>query len=182
MQAIRTKPGNIGHFAQAKTAVFDNETAALQASLVDPEKQKEIDREYDKKQILKMVIQSNLISGGMEERHLSSISDPTKEKMIGLAGLIQDKKLIEALNGMEDTMESLNDPVLNAIIIDGEDDEVDYVIGLLQAALEQRRPPVTYARLGGMNGLKLSRAAFAVMLKFSDVLDDFVALKDEVTT
>ena len=38
---MKTKPGNIGHFAQAKTAVFDTETAALQTSLVDESKQKE---------------------------------------------------------------------------------------------------------------------------------------------
>ena len=47
--------------------------------------------------------------------------------------------------------------------------------------LEDRRPPISFARLGGLNGLKISRAAFAVMLKYSDVLDDFVALKDEIT-
>lgn len=38
---VKTKPGNIGHFAQAKTATFDPETAALTTALVDATKQKE---------------------------------------------------------------------------------------------------------------------------------------------
>lgn len=39
---------------------------------------------------------------------------------------------------------------------------------------------VPFARLGGADGLRLSRAAFAVMVKFSDLLDDFRALVDQV--
>lgn len=35
---VKTKPGNIGHFAQAKTAVLDTEKAAVQINLVDEEK------------------------------------------------------------------------------------------------------------------------------------------------
>ena len=38
---VKTKPGNIGHFVHSKAAIFDNESAALQAQLVNPEKQKE---------------------------------------------------------------------------------------------------------------------------------------------
>ena len=40
---------------------------------------------------------------------------------------------------------------------------------------------VPYARLGGQTGLRMSRAAFAVMVKFSDLLEDFVALVDFVS-
>jgi len=39
---------------------------------------------------------------------------------------------------------------------------------------------VPFARLGGADGLRLSRAAFAVMVKFSDLLDDFTSLVDQV--
>ena len=39
---IKTKPGNIGHFVQSKKATFDNETSALQAQLVNEEKQKDV--------------------------------------------------------------------------------------------------------------------------------------------
>jgi len=44
--------------------------------------------------------------------------------------------------------------------------------------LETKMPMVTYARIGGKDGMKMSRAAFAVMIKFSDLVEDFVALVD----
>ena len=46
--------------------------------------------------------------------------------------------------------------------------------------LETRVPMVPHARLGGKDGLRMNRAAFAVMVKFSDCLDDFIALVDSV--
>lgn len=39
---------------------------------------------------------------------------------------------------------------------------------------------IPHAGLAGADGLRLSRAAFAVMIKFSDLLDDFTALVDAV--
>jgi hypothetical protein len=39
---------------------------------------------------------------------------------------------------------------------------------------------VPYARLGGIDGLKLSRSAFAVMIKFSEFFEDFQNMVDEV--
>jgi len=39
---------------------------------------------------------------------------------------------------------------------------------------------VAYARLSGEDGMRLSRAAFSVMLKFSEFFDDFNNLIDEV--
>lgn len=40
---------------------------------------------------------------------------------------------------------------------------------------------VPYARLGGEDGMRLSRAAFAVMVKFSnDGIDKFTELVDEI--
>jgi len=46
--------------------------------------------------------------------------------------------------------------------------------------VERKIPMVPYARMGGANGLKMSRAAFAVMIKFSDMLDDFNVIVDAV--
>ena len=39
---IKTKPGNIGHFVQAKAVGFDPDTSTLQTSLVNEDKQKEV--------------------------------------------------------------------------------------------------------------------------------------------
>ena len=46
--------------------------------------------------------------------------------------------------------------------------------------IQTRSPPIQFARLGGVNGLKLTRSSFAVMIKFSDILEDFIALQEEV--
>jgi hypothetical protein len=39
---------------------------------------------------------------------------------------------------------------------------------------------VAYARLAGVDGMRLSRAAFGVMIKFSEFFDTFVHMIDEV--
>ena len=39
-----------------------------------------------------------------------------------------------------------------------------------------KRPPCIFARLGGQTGERLSRAAFAVLLKFSLSIDSFLKL------
>jgi len=39
---------------------------------------------------------------------------------------------------------------------------------------------VAYARLSGEDGMRLSRAAFAVMIKFSEFFDEFNQLVDEI--
>ena len=46
--------------------------------------------------------------------------------------------------------------------------------------LEKKVPFVPYARLGGQDGMRLSRAAFAVMIKFSEFFEDFISLVDEI--
>ena len=40
-------------------------------------------------------------------------------------------------------------------------------------------PMVPHARIGGPDGMRLTRAAFAVMIKFSDLTADLVAAIDE---
>lgn len=57
---------------------------------------------------------------------------------------------------------------------------MDRVIGYLQSFLERKVPIVPYARLSGEDGMRLSRAAFAVMIKFSEYFEDFSNLIDEV--
>jgi hypothetical protein len=77
------------------------------------------------------------------------------------------------------------DHVLAAILHAGTDAETDLTLGYLQRMLaalpmKDRDAMVPFAGLGGADGLRLSRAAFAVMVKFSDLLDDFTALVDAV--
>lgn len=54
------------------------------------------------------------------------------------------------------------------------------MITYLQQFLERKIPMVAYARLSGEDGMRLSRAAFAVMIKFSEFFDEFHNLVDEL--
>ena len=51
--------------------------------------------------------------------------------------------------------------------------KVDRVLDILQKGLVTKNPPCLFARLGGEWGLPLTKAAFAVMIKFSASLDIF---------
>ena len=73
------------------------------------------------------------------------------------------------------------DELLESIIHSGKNELVDRLIGYLQQMLERKNPMVPYARLAGVDGMRLSRAALGVMIKFSDYLIDTVILcKDEI--
>jgi hypothetical protein len=72
------------------------------------------------------------------------------------------------------------DRMVHAVIHQGENQFVDLVISLLQSSLERKRPFVAHARLAGLDGMRLSRAAFGVMIKFSEFFDAFTDVIDEV--
>ncbi len=50
----------------------------------------------------------------------------------------------------------------------------------LQSLLEKKVPLVPYARLGGIEGLRLTRAAFSSIIKFSNLADSLSDMIDEV--
>jgi hypothetical protein len=72
------------------------------------------------------------------------------------------------------------DKLISAIIHEGENEHVDRLIGYLQGFLERKVPFVPYARLSGADGMRLSRASFGVMIKFSEFFESFCALVDEL--
>jgi hypothetical protein len=82
-----------------------------------------------------------------------------------------DETLAEILND-EACDYTTEDQVLEAIINEGKDESVDQAIKYLQLLYEKRKP-IPLARIGGKAGLQMSRIAFAIMIKFSDLLDIF---------
>lgn len=72
------------------------------------------------------------------------------------------------------------DHIVEAIITPNTDENVDRVITYLQQFLERKIPMVPYARLAGSDGMRLSRATFAVMIKFSEFFQDFIDIVGEV--
>lgn len=123
-----------------------------------------------------MILSSNLLSGGIEDAHLPLFSQESKEILTSFATLMDDQVYIKALsNESQDS-----DDTLQAIIYKGKNADVDKAIKYLQKMIESSRPRPAYASLGGENGLKLTRSAFAVMIKFSDLLQDFEMLVDTI--
>ena len=78
---------------------------------------------------------------------------------------------------------SAADSLLNAVLepnADGGVPKVEMVLNCLHQALLMKRPPCLFARLGGNWGMPLTRAAMSVMLKFSDSVQAFAKLMEDV--
>jgi len=80
-----------------------------------------------------MVLHSNLLSGGMEVRHLHTFSKDTKEKLVNYSSIMKDsnfKKAIEEhhINCDELTLHGDEDSVIGAIIYEGKDEDTDLTI------------------------------------------------------
>ena len=115
------------------------------------------------------------MQGGIEGRFIPSLSDEIKKQIEGSFKITNDKKLQHlALQDRSQVILTANDTLLKAVIDSTQSNErVEQAIQVLQEALLTKRPMCVFARLGGEWGLPLSRAAFSVMLKFSDSLEQF---------
>lgn len=121
-----------------------------------------------------LIIQSNLLSGGIENRFLCLFSQETQEKIEEMAQVSGDKEMVKMMK--KGVSKNEEDKVLESIIHSGKEAMVDRLITYLQQMLERKVPMVPYARLSGQDGMRLSRAAFSVMIKFSDYLLDTVSI------
>jgi hypothetical protein len=66
------------------------------------------------------------------------------------------------------------------IVQNGQNEFVDKLCTLLQYRSERARPMIAYARMGGPDGLRISRATFAVMIKYDNAISVFENLIDEI--
>jgi len=120
-----------------------------------------------------------ILQGGVENRFIPELSESTKVQIEGSFKITGDKELQKlALSEASDVTLTAEDSVLHAII--NNDDTVRLTLEVLQEALVKKVPMCVYARLGGNEGMNLSRAAFAVILKFSESVASFNAVKDLV--
>jgi hypothetical protein len=150
------------------------------------EEKEEMDTEKEQlekrqKEILKMVLQSNLLSGGIEPQNLKIFQTEAKNTMLNYAKLIGDQTLIGCFDSSQSEAKDApgsNYTKLEAIITEGKDPEIDLVIKLLQKLNE--RAQMGISRIGGPMGLKLNRAAFAIMIKFSDLSEDLFKIVEEL--
>ena len=81
-------------------------------------------------------------------------------------------RLEEALSASGAFVLSAEEKFLRKVIHQGEDESIDIVCESLQLALKQKGGVVAgYAHAGQQDGILLTRAAFAVMIKFQRLSD-----------
>ena len=73
------------------------------------------------------------------------------------------------------------DSLLMGIIEDSQSKpQVERALSVLQQGLKDKRPMVTFASMGGRFGFRLTRSAYAVLLKFTDSIGSFVKFMDDI--
>jgi hypothetical protein len=104
------------------------------------------------------LLKSKILSGGIQNRFLSTFSKETCHTIENLATITGDSTLVKYLEKEEMIDE---DEIYQAIINEGKDPAVDRLIDLLQWNLLRRNPA---AKAGGAEGMTVSRCAFAANL------------------
>lgn len=107
------------------------------------------------------LLKTKLFSGGIENRFLNTFSEESQEHIVNLASISGDNNLVKYLHESE---EMEDDSIMQAIIHEGKDANVDKFINILQWSLLRKNPT---ARVGGKEGMILSRCAFAATLSLN---------------
>jgi len=99
----------------------------------DKDAQEKKKKKFRRDEALKMVVQSNLLSGGMESEHLNIITKESKEKLIGLARIMEEDGLVDGYTGVQEEELGLDDPcaMFGEIIVAGKNEDVDLTIKCL---------------------------------------------------
>ena len=120
----------------------------------------------------------NILQGGIEARFIPSLTQETKTQIEGSFKITGSGRLQKLAQQEEDKVVlSASDSLLGAII-DSEKSapKIEITINVLQQGLLTKQPMCFFAKLGGTWGMPLTRAAFAIMLKFSSSIDQFTKL------
>ena len=124
----------------------------------------------------------NILQGGVEPRFIPSLSAETKRQIEGSFKITNDQELRElAMKDENDVNLEPSDKLFIEILDSTQSSQkVQTVIDLLQQYLRTKKPICVFASVGAEQGMRLTRAAFAVILKFSDSLGPFEDLIREV--
>lgn len=132
----------------------------------------------DKKNIAKL----NILQGGVEPRFIPSLTQETKDQIEGSFKLTNEARMQKlAQQDASEVVKEAQDVLLGGVIDLAESKaEVEVTIRLLQQALRTKVPMCPIATIGGENGMNLTRAAFAVLLKCTDNISGFIRLVEDV--
>lgn len=138
---------------------------------------KKAEKETDEEKNYKLLLHSKIFSGGFENRYLHLFSKRTVKKMQELADITEDKDFLEYFTNDLEALSVAADKVLMAILYDRRNDKVDRLIELLQKNFSKT---VIWSNIGGLIGERMVRSAFAPMIKFSSLSQDFQSLLEDL--
>lgn len=130
---------------------------------------------------------SNLLSGGIETKHLSSFSEKAKDELRAMATLMEDEDMLKNLSVEGDAKNDCDDgDVLEAVAFSGTNDDTEKLVKALHTIQKtglnidgcdvKFKANMGLAMYGSNDGMKITRAAFAIMIKFSDLADDLQSM------
>ena len=124
----------------------------------------------------------NILQGGVEPRFIPSLTQETKDQIEGSFKLTNEARMQKlAQQDASEVVKEAQDVLLGGVIDPAESKaEVEVTIRLLQQALRTKVPMCPIATIGGENGMNLTRAAFAVLLKCTDNISGFIRLVEDV--
>jgi len=138
-------------------------------------------REAEKERMARLLMSSKLLSGGIENRHMNLFTQKTKDTMSDVLHISNDFTLLELLTIKDTNTE--DDDILAAIVHPKKNEFVEYLIEVLHhrlVAKGKKSVALAFALTGGQEGLTMSRAAFAPLIKFTMHTSDFISLVDEL--
>jgi hypothetical protein len=118
----------VGHYAY-------NQIKIEKVNKPKPNKDEEKTKEQKRDEILEMVVQSNLLAGGIEDKYLHGFSQPSKDKMLFYAHVLGDEQLKNAVEAdPEDELAMAGtgeDELIESILHEGREADTDLAIRLI---------------------------------------------------
>jgi hypothetical protein len=121
------------------------------------------------------MLQSNLLSGGLDLENIGVLKPESQTQLRKFAKLSGDKEILKALE-----TPAPDKSALYAVIHQGTDEAVDLTINCLQKICMRNPKIMGRAVFGGADGMRITRAAYAVILQFSDLGDEWRNCQDAV--
>ena len=132
-------------------------------------------------------MQSDLLSGGLEPHLFCLLEKESLKRMLQAAKESQNQELedliIKSLDAKSKDLESEVYKEEEKLLLSCFSEEVDANFALLERGLllhMRSKPALSYGRIGGENGRKLTRVAFAAYIKLSGLYADLDAVLNEL--
>ena len=127
---------------------------SLSFNLISVKDEEPVKDETKEQKIVRILLDSKVLSGGIENRYVSSFSSEVKQKIKPLLQIEQDAEL---LGFLENPTETEEDKLLNNVMSAGSCPDADLLLETLQYCLTKHVPLCAYANMGGDEALKLHR-------------------------